>query len=80
MAETLPSTLPSISSTVSLSRGDAGLAMLDHRDMVVPLPSEASELLAVSKHTEEMETTHIPVETLSVNPPSQGYTAFPVIN
>ncbi len=40
--------------------------------MVVSLPSNASELLAVSEHTEEVETTHVPVETFSVNPSSQG--------
>ncbi len=65
-----PSSLP----TVSSSRGEAGTAMHDQRDLVVSLPSHASKLLAVSEHTEEVETTHVPVETHSVNPPSQGCT------
>ncbi len=42
------------SQSSSLSRGDAGLAMLDHKDMVVSLSSDAAELLAVSEHTEEV--------------------------
>ncbi len=54
--------------------------MLDHMDMVISLPSDASELLAVSRHTEEVETTHTPIETLSVNFPSQGCTALSGIN
>ncbi len=57
-AGVLPSMLPSISSTVSPLMVEAGLAMLDHRDMVVSSPSDASELLVVSEHTEEVETTH----------------------
>ncbi len=77
-AEAPPSTLPS-SMTVSLSRREAGLALHDHRDLVVSLPSDVSELLAVSEHTEEVETTLVPVETLSVNSPSQGCTTLPGI-
>ncbi len=65
--------------TVSLSRGEAGTAMRDHSDLVVSLPSDASELLVVSEHTEEVETTHVPVETLSVNPSSQGCTTLTVL-
>ena len=64
MAEILPSTLPSISSTFSLSRGEAGMAMHDHKDLVVSLPSDASELLAVFEHT-ELETIHVPVHPSS---------------
>ncbi len=54
--------------------------MHDHRDLVVSLPSDAPELLAVSGHTEEVETTHVSVETHSVNPPSQGCTTLTGIN
>ncbi len=54
MAGTLPSILPSSSITVTLSRGEAGMALHDHRDLVVSLPPEASQLLAVSEHTEEL--------------------------
>ncbi len=67
-----PSVLPSSSTTVTLLRREAGTAMHDHRDLVVSLPSDACELLAVPGHTEEVETTHVSVETHSVNPPSQG--------
>ena len=35
----------------------------------VSILSSASELLTVSEHTEEEETIHVPVETLSVNAP-----------
>ncbi len=44
------------------------------------LTSDVTELLAVSEHTEEVETTHVPVETSSVNPPSQGFTTLAGIN
>ncbi len=71
MAEAPPSTLSS-STTVSLSREEAGLGLHNHRNLVVFLPSDASEVLPVSEHTEEVETTHIPVETPSANPTSQG--------
>ncbi len=77
--EAPPSTLPSLT-TVSLSSGEAGLALHDHRDLVVSLPSNVSKLLAVSEHTEEMEMTHVPVETPSVNPPTQGCTTLTGIN
>ncbi len=53
------------------------MPMHDHRDLVVSLPSNASELLAASEHTEEVETTHVPVKTPSVNPSSQGCTTLP---
>ncbi len=79
-AGTPPSTLPSSTTTVSLSRGQAGLALDDHRDMVTSLPSDVSKLLAVSEHTEEVEMTHVPVETFSVNPPSHGCTTLFGIN
>ena len=75
-AGALPSTIPSTSSTISLSRGEADLAILDHRYLIVSQSSDAPELLAVSGHAEVVETTHIPVQTLPVNPPSQGCTAF----
>ena len=52
------------------------MALHDHMDLVVSLPSGVSKLLAVSKHTEEVETTRVPVETPSVNPPSQGFTTL----
>ncbi len=80
MAGILPLTLPSTSSTVSLLRGEIGSAMHDDRDLVVSLPSDASKLFAVSEHTEEVETTHIPVKTRSVNPSSQGCTTLCGIN
>ncbi len=79
MAEAPPTTLPS-SSTVSLSRGEAGLAFHNHRDLVVSLPYDISELSAVPEHIKEVETTHVPVETPSVNPPSQGFTTLTGIN
>ncbi len=79
MAEAPPSTLP-LPTTVSLSRGEAGLALHVHRDLFVSLTSDVSELLAVSEHTEEVETTHVPVETPLINPPSQGCTTLPGIN
>ncbi len=80
MAGALPSTLPSITSTVPLSRRQADLAMLDHRDLVISQTSDASELLAVSEHTEAVENTHSPAETHSVNPPSHGCNTLPGIN
>ena len=70
----------SLNFTVTSSRGEAGTAMHDHRDLVVSLPSDAPKLLAVSGHTEEVETTHASVETHSVNPPSQGCTTLTGIN
>ncbi len=63
-----------------MSRGEAGSALHDHRDLFVSLPSDVSELLAVSEHTEEVETTHVPVETPLINHPSQGCTTLPGIN
>ena len=48
--------------------------------MVTSLPSDVSKLLAVSEHTEEVEMTHVPVETFSVNPPSHGCTTLFGIN
>ncbi len=74
------STLPSSTTTVSLSRGEAGLAFHGHRDLVTSLPSDVSELLAISEHIEVVETTHIPVEVISVNSPSQGCTTLIGIN
>ncbi len=55
------------------------MALQDHRDLVTSLPSNISELTAVPEHIEEVETTHIAVETPSVNPSSQGFT-LPGIN
>ncbi len=63
------STLPSSSTA---SRGDAGSALQDHRDLVTSFPLNVSELNAVSECIEEVEMTHIPIETPSVNPFSQG--------
>ncbi len=80
MAGALPSTLLSISLTVPLSRREANLAMLDHRDLVIFQASDASKLLAVSEHTEVVENTHSPVETHLVNPASHGCNALPGIN
>ena len=40
--------------------------------MVTSFPSIASELATVSKRIEEVETTHFPVETQSVNPTTQN--------
>ena len=52
------------------------MALLDHMDLVTSLPSTVSELLTVSEHIEEVETTHVPVETTSVNPSSRGFTTL----
>ncbi len=60
--------------------GDAGLAMLDHRDLVFYLSCDASELLAVSEHLEEVVMTQNPVETQTLTPISQGCTVLPVGN
>ncbi len=76
----LPSILPLSSMPVTSSRGEAGIALHDHRDLVLSLPSNASELLAVSGHIEEVETTHVSVETHLVNPPYQGCTTLSGIN
>ncbi len=54
--------------------------MLDHRDLVTSLPLSVSELFTVSKRIEEVETTHIPVETPTVNTSSQGCTTLSGIN
>ena len=56
------------------------MALLDHRDLVTSLPSYVSKLPTVSERIEEVETTHIPVETTSVNPSSQGSTTLSGIN
>ena len=56
------------------------MALHDPRDLVVSLPCDVSKLLAVSEHTEEVEMTHVPVETPSVNPLSQGFTTLAGIN
>ena len=63
-------------SSTTVSRGDAGLALQDHRGLATSFPLNVSELNAVSEHIEEVETTHIPVETPSVNPSSQGFTPY----
>ncbi len=63
----------------AISRGDTGLALQDHRGLVTSFPLNTSELTAVSKHVEEVETTQLPLETLTVNPSSQGFT-LPGIN
>ncbi len=70
------STLPS---SLTVSRGDTGSALQDHRDLVTSFPLSFSELTTVSEHIEEVELTHITVETPSVNPSSQGFT-LPGIN
>ena len=79
-AGALPSILPSSSTTVTSSRGGAGTAMHDLRDLVVSLPPDAPKLLAVSGHTEEVETTYVSVQTHSVNAPSKGCTIQTGIN
>ncbi len=56
------------------------MALHDPRDLVVSLPCDVSKLLAVSEHTEEVEMTHVPVETSLINLPSQGCTTLPGIN
>ena len=61
------STLPSL-------RGEAGSALLNHRDLVTSFPLSASELTAVSERIEEVQMSHVPVETSTVNPSSQGFT------
>ncbi len=55
------------------------MAFHNHRDLVVSLPSDASELSAVPEHIKEVGTTHVR-ETPSVNPPSQGFTTLTEIN
>ena len=50
------------------------MALQDHRDLVTSFPLSTSELTAVSERIEEVETPHIPVETSTVNPSSQGFT------
>ncbi len=71
--------LSNLSTVTAASRGEAGLALHDHRALVTSFPSIASELTTVSGRTEEVETTQIPVEPPSVNPSSQGF-ALPGIN
>ncbi len=63
-----------LSATSTASRGESGLALQDHRDLVTSFPPRASELTTVSERIEEVETIHIPVETHSVNPTTQGFT------
>ncbi len=62
-----------LSTSTAASRGEAGLALQDHRDLVTSFPSIASELTTVSGRFEEVETTQLSVETHSVNPTSQGF-------
>ncbi len=69
----------SVLPTSVASRGEAGSALHNHRDPVASFPTIASELSTVSGRIEEVETTHIPVESSSVNPTSQGF-ALPGIN
>ena len=66
-------------SSTTILRGDPVLALQDHRDLVTSFPLNVSELTAVSECIEEVETSHIPIETPSVNPSSQGFT-LPGIN
>ena len=63
-----------LSATSTASRRDYGLALQDHRDLVTSFPPSASELTTVSERIEEVETIHIPVDTQSVNPTTQGFT------
>ncbi len=63
MADPLHSIQLSISSTVVISMVDADLATCDHKALAVNLPSDASELLAVSGHHKELVTTRDPEET-----------------
>ncbi len=49
-------------STLSSLRGDAGLALQDHRDLVTSFPSNAPGLTAVSERIEEVETTQVSVD------------------
>ena len=79
-AEAPPSILPA-STTVSLSRGEAGLALHDHRDLVVSLPPMFPNCWQFPNIPRKLrQHTHVPVETPSVNPPSQGCTTLTGIN